>query len=390
MSRHRLIASSIASRRAKPGVVIAVAIVTIAGLSITPRRVKAGCIADSAGAYGPVSIVACYDTSRFQYAENVAVGADGTRYVSLSYAGSIDVIPAHGATSRLVISSGGAVGGLAFEADGSLDTVVTSGTPSSVGFYRASNGTVSQIAGLPAGAAPNGLAIDSNGNRYSTDGSTGAIWRLAPGATGASQWIQSNLLKRSSGGVSVPGYPNFLVPGANGLKVYNGYVYFSNSSTATIYRSKILSDGSSGPIEAVFADTVADDFAFDADGNLFIATNGFSNEVIRITPSGDRTVIASAANGLDSPSAVAFGTDADSSTLYISNLGLFGTDHESSLLSVTDVSVVPEPPMTLLFVTAVGVVSGIRAAGLFRNVPRIGRRRLGHRGIDARVRHPTP
>jgi sugar lactone lactonase YvrE len=62
-----------------------------------------------------------------------------------------------------------------------------------------------------------------------------------------------------------------------------------------------------------------DDFAFDVKGNLYGTTNFVFNTVVRVTPDGRTKTLLTVADGLDGPSAAAFGVRDDKKTLYITN-----------------------------------------------------------------------
>lgn len=72
-------------------------------------------------------------------------------------------------------------------------------------------------------------------------------------------------------------------------------------------------------------DIEADDFAFAANGDLYVAENPPSR-IVRVGRTGRRIVVAGPSDGLDNPSAVAFGaTAATRSDLYITNAAYFGS-----------------------------------------------------------------
>lgn len=93
--------------------------------------------------------------------------------------------------------------------------------------------------------------------------------------------------------------PGPAVPlGANGLKIYNGFLYFTNSGLGTFGRIKINPDGSkagNAEILARLSGTLSttnayDDFAFDNQGNAYVAVHSYL--VMKITPDGVQTPIA--------------------------------------------------------------------------------------------------
>ncbi|KAK8113993.1 hypothetical protein PG999_006062 [Apiospora kogelbergensis] len=122
------------------------------------------------------------------------------------------------------------------------------------------------------------------------------------------------------------GDPKALVPvGINGIKVHDGYVYFSNSFTVSIYRLKITEDGS--PAEGAVVETVAtftgekflDDFTFGRDGTIWAASNK-GNTLYAISPGGKAILVLGSASStvLKSDTAGAFGrTEQDRHMLYV-------------------------------------------------------------------------
>ncbi|KAK7923167.1 hypothetical protein PG985_007238 [Apiospora marii] len=115
--------------------------------------------------------------------------------------------------------------------------------------------------------------------------------------------------------------------GINGLRVHEGYLYFSNSATLSIYRVKINRDGSLAADEPA-VETVAtiagevflDDFAIGADGTIWAASNK-GNTTYAISPDGKKVVPV--LGGADSDvvrgdTAAAFGrTGQDRRVLYV-------------------------------------------------------------------------
>lgn len=289
----------------------------------------------SAAAAAALRTVVAFDPAAKETPENLAIADDGTIYVSLAFASEIDRIAPDGAQSRLAIPTmGGITVGVAIDrhADG-LDIAVRSPDPAAAGIWRvplASFANPTRIAALPPSSFPNGIAFDPAGNLYIADSNLGVIWRLAPGASQATVWTQSPLLAPT--GASFMGFP---LPGANGIKVRDRRVYVSNTSTASILTIPIRPDGQAGQVAVKFTGIEADDFAFAVNGDLYVAENPPS-ELVRVTPGGDVTLLATRADGLDNPSAVAFDPrTGERKRLYITNSAYFGT-HPSLQVTATD------------------------------------------------------
>lgn len=127
-----------------------------------------------------------------------------------------------------------------------------------------------------------------------------------------------------------------IAPRANGLQVFRGEVYVANSSSAEILAYRIRANGTAGPGRVHAGGVGGDDFAFDVAGNLFITTDPF-NTLIRVAPDGSHEVLLSADDGLDGPTACAFGRSfGGGRTLDITNAAFpfFSTTFRPSVMSV--------------------------------------------------------
>ncbi|KAM0405834.1 hypothetical protein HYE67_010165 [Fusarium culmorum] len=119
--------------------------------------------------------------------------------------------------------------------------------------------------------------------------------------------------------------------GINGIKIRNNYLYFSNSNAVKIYRTAITAagypvKGSKPQLVADFSKTVAfvDDFAFDAQGNIYAASNSDNSVVFIDTKSGKSRIVLGGVDEMAVPgsTAVAFGrTKKDKNTYYVSTGG---------------------------------------------------------------------
>lgn len=81
--------------------------------------------------------------------------------------------------------------------------------------------------------------------------------------------------------------------GIDGVKIRGGYLYWSNTSTVTLYMIAIDAEGH--PVSGTAVETVGtvasatsmDDFAFDAEDNIWVTTN-FDN-MLGAVPAGSTT-----------------------------------------------------------------------------------------------------
>jgi sugar lactone lactonase YvrE len=273
-----------------------------------------------------VRTVVAFDPAAKQTPENLAIADDGTIYVSLSFAGQIRRISPTGRQETLTMPTmGGITTGLAIDRyhGGDLDVGIRSSNPQAAGIWRIPRARFAdpiRIAALPTDSFANGITFDAAGKLYIADSDLGRIWRIARGASRATVWAQSRLLAPTGAK-----YKSFPLPGANGIKERDDFVYVTNTASETVLTIPVLHGGSAGKVTVRFRGIQGDDFAFAADGDLYVAENPLST-LIRVDPTGRVTRIATAADGLQNPSAVAFDPRPALGThLYITNSAYFGT-----------------------------------------------------------------
>lgn len=181
---------------------------------------------------------------------------------------------------------------------------------------------ISLAAALPDLNAPNGaVAVPLALNIILVaDTLLGAVWRVDLN-TGA-----STIISQVPEMAGTPG-------GVNGVKIYGGYLYWSNLGLATIYRLRITTLGY--PVTGAQVETVAvleaetlDDFAIGADGTIWACSNagGLLFAVKQGTAGGNATsvVVLGAPTELllAGDTAVAFGRGpSDGKILYVSTSG---------------------------------------------------------------------
>ncbi|KAF9891449.1 hypothetical protein FE257_003915 [Aspergillus nanangensis] len=123
--------------------------------------------------------------------------------------------------------------------------------------------------------------------------------------------------------------------GVNGIKIHEGYLYFSNFNFATLSRIAISTTGypCHGASTELVADLVkigvagVDDFAFDKIGNIY-ATSNIDNKLVYVEVfSGKSTVVVGGDLEMTvaGDTAVAFGRrESDAATLYVVTAGAQG------------------------------------------------------------------
>src|SRR5918996_535672 len=265
-----------------------------------------------AGAAVDVDVVIDYDLAAGEQPEGVAVDKRGDVFVNLSPLGQIRKIDRDGSESTLATlvppNSGFGVLGLAVDAPGNLYAAVATFDPATSGVYKvARDGSFARLPGTEDIAFPNGVTLDKNGNVYVTDTILGAIWRVPAAGGLAHVWFQSALLLGDgSAGLGVP-------IGANGIAYRQNEIVVGNSEGERLLRIPIEPDGSAGTATILAqgsAVSFADGLAFDVHGNVWVCLIA-SSTIVRVSPSGVVTTVATAADGLDWTSSIAFGKNGE-------------------------------------------------------------------------------
>jgi sugar lactone lactonase YvrE len=212
--------------------------------------------------------------------------------------------------------------GVAFDEAGTL--WVTGGTMRTAPGYIwkiDAEGVVQRWTDLPDATFVNGCTVHPNGRDLLVCESRSSRI-LAIDTTEAGKW--STWLEDDWIGPGESPYP-----GANGIKIRNGWAWVTVSGRMLIVRVPILGDGSPGSVELAFPEVLGDDFTFGASGALYVTTHP-AQTVMRIDPSGTRTTIAGPAEGVVGATACAFGrAPGDEHALYVSTDGGFIVPHEN-------------------------------------------------------------
>ncbi|MFF0151739.1 hypothetical protein [Micromonospora sp. NPDC005203] len=257
----------------------------------------------------PSRIAVHFDLANGQMPENIALGPDGTAYVTFAAARQVAAVSLSGATRILATLPAPADGGvhtpvLAFAlttgivrmTDGTLYFLYASGDAATTGLYRLRPGWAPQrIAALPAAGLPNGLAYDAVARRfYLTDSVLGTISTVPLEGGRAEVWS------------SAPELASTGLLGANGLKVRADAIWATNLDQGTLLRIP-LRHGRPGPVRVVATGLVGiDDFAFVGAGDrqVVAALNG-PNTLVSIDAAGRSRTLVSGAAGLQNPTSVA-------------------------------------------------------------------------------------
>lgn len=255
----------------------------------------------------PSRVVASWPAGTFL--ESVIALRDGDLLVNSHLDGVIHrVTPSSGAVA-LFARIPGTIAGLASADDG---TFIVSGwidgTQPAI-FHLSVTGEVKTLISLPEGQFPNGVTRLVGSRYLVADSYRGVIWEIDVATPSARVWWEDATLRR----------PNATnpVPGVNGLKINDGFLYFSNTQASTLHRLAITAEGQPTGEPILVAEPVnLDNFAFGPDGSIYGTTHVFNN-VIRIEPATGNIAVVCETDVLGSTDA-AFGvTPEDSSTLYV-------------------------------------------------------------------------
>jgi sugar lactone lactonase YvrE len=256
----------------------------------------------------PTRVVASWPVGHF--AENLAIDASGAVFISLHSHSRIDRYdPATAATAPFA-ELPAPVAGLAFDAAGLL--WVTGGTPGQAPGYLwsiAPDAAITAWGTLPDAPFLNGCTLHPDGRTLliceSLTGRVLAADLHQPGSWRT--WLADDRL--------MPVDPP--TPGANGVKIRDGWAWISVTGRNLLLRAPLQPDGAAGHLDVAAENLRADDFIFGPSGALYIATHP-AQTVLRLAPDGTRSTIAGPDQGAVGCTACAFGADV---ALYVTTNG---------------------------------------------------------------------
>lgn len=278
----------------------------IVGTVLLSLASQASAVDQPPEARAPATRLAQFGTGAFL--ESIVVRRDGTLLIADHH--SHEIIRVTPAGTRSVLGRADAeITGLGLDLDDTLYiTGRRAGGPETV-FRVDRDGRAEPWVEVRDARFLNGMALLRPGVFLAADSFGGAIWRIDVRTKAVDRWLGHELLQ--------PNPQNARIPGANGVKLFDGAVYVSNSGRASVLRIPLNPDGAAGA-PAIWAEgVVIDDFAFAENGDLYGTTHIF-NSVVVLRRDGSRATIATAADGVTGSTAVAFGgTEADAGRLYV-------------------------------------------------------------------------
>ncbi|KAJ5929488.1 hypothetical protein N7454_006438 [Penicillium verhagenii] len=151
-----------------------------------------------------------------------------------------------------------------------------------------SNATVSKLVDVTTSDFLNGLTTLSDDLILVADAYNGWVYRVNTNTGAYSVAVNDEKMKFDS----IPNPPTNI--GVNGIKVHNGYLYWSNTAVGTLNRISVNSQGAATGKSQVVTSNVpkADDFIFKSDGVAFIAQNQMDELSVLYPNQSEAAVIA--------------------------------------------------------------------------------------------------
>jgi hypothetical protein len=216
-------------------------------------------------------------------------------------------------------------GNFSLEVPTSYPGTYSSWTVDMKGDTNPANVKISKIADIPQASFLNGISYlgKSQNALLHADSTLGVVFRQDIDSGKTVVAIEDPLMKKCS--------PDVL-EGINGMKIYDGHVYFSNSDCGFLARLPIHANGTAmGPSSIIaYSDKpkffIYDDFAVDVNGDIYAAA-GNENIIQRVSRNGRKTHVAGSLNTTEvaEPTALAFGrTMEDTNVVYVTTGGAIG------------------------------------------------------------------
>lgn len=142
-----------------------------------------------------------------------------------------------------------------------------------------------------AGAGPNALTFDKEGNVYISDSFQGIIWRTGMhGGVTADEWVNSSLLRTTG----VPGF------GANGLGFNKAFstLFVANTGNDTVVQIPVSGGDPGTPTVLTNSINGADGLIIDKDDNIWVAANQ-ADEIVVIDKTGKAIAKLGDFDGID-------------------------------------------------------------------------------------------
>jgi len=248
--------------------------------------------------------------------EGIAIRNDGVMAVSVQSLCEIEAIDRSDWKVRQLVKLPVPVTGLIYDAFKNL--WIAAGRPhrpSGTIWRLTKDGELALWCGIEDSELLNGMCLTADGaGLLVAESFTGRIHWVDTKEPRSRVWLVDDRLKPASG---------TMTPGANGIKLWQDRAVISVSERNMLFEIGLSAAGEAGPMRVLAEHLRADDFAFDPEGRLYLATHQM-NSIVRLERDGTRVTIAGPDQGCVGATAAAFGRAADDAeTLYvITNGGL--------------------------------------------------------------------
>lgn len=184
------------------------------------------------------------------------------------------------------------------------------------------DGSTTRLMGLDTPAFLNGMSYLGEQEYLIADAATGKIYLFNMVTNQLTVWLDDPLLQPEQ---DRPG-----LPGVNGIQLYKGSLYFTNSAKQLLGKINLV-DGKAGLIEVIENGIQADDFIIDDKGTWYITTH--HHEIIKFTADKETSVVLD--HGIAGSTAIQM-SKKDKGVFYITNDGglLFGGKDNAGLNKV--------------------------------------------------------
>ena len=179
-------------------------------------------------------------------------------------------------------------------------------------------GKILKSIAMGAATFPNGVAALPDGTYLVADSLANVVWRVDTRTESVSTWSADPFLRAD---------PSF--PGANGIKIANGWVYASNTIKQQIARTKLGKDSMpDGPFAVIGSVAGVDEIAVTKEGTVYAADH---RAMAKVSPSGETVAVFENAEG---GSTLVLSHDQKSIYAVTDGVGKDGTRSETRLLRI--------------------------------------------------------
>jgi sugar lactone lactonase YvrE len=230
------------------------------------------------------------------FLENIVVNSKGEYYVTSLFDGKIYRFSTEGTFSEFA-QIPGVVSGITLDKNDNVVAVGAVGGKVPSVFHINKNGTIESTTTIEGGWLLNGVTRLKGDKFLIADSYTDRIFEFDLATKAYSVWLADESISRREKTGSIPG--------VNGLEVFGDTLFVTNMDKAQVVKVPLLKNGKAGTPKVWQTGLFADDFSIDRKGNLYITTHAY-NSVVKLTPNGQRSIVATAAEGATGATSLAF------------------------------------------------------------------------------------